>query len=132
MSKLFKKLNLQDQQEILVLNSPESFYKELEQLEDVHIYKDLEEVESVKFVLTFVKSAQEIAKLTQPVSKKATGDAVIWFAYPKTTSKKYNVQINRDHGWNALEKTGFKAVRQVAIDQDWSAIRFRRKDFVGK
>ena len=132
MSKLWKKLNLKDQQEILVLNSPESFNKELEQLEDVQINKDLEKVQSIEFVIVFVKSAEEIQQFTKPVSEKAPGDAVIWFAYPKTTSKKYNVRINRDQGWNALENAGFKAVRQVAIDQDWSAIRFRRKDFVGK
>jgi hypothetical protein len=55
----------------------------------------------------------------------------LWFAYPKKTSKKYDVNIHRDKGWEALEQLGFKGVRQVAIDQDWSALRFRRQKFVG-
>jgi hypothetical protein len=29
-----------------------------------------------------------------------------------------------------LGKLGFEAVRQVAIDQDWSALRFRRVEFI--
>ncbi|MFW5714251.1 MAG: hypothetical protein ACOCYU_06225 [Brevefilum sp.] len=132
MSKLFKKLNLKDQNAILALNSPESFLSELNELENIRIYSNLQKVKSVAFVIAFIKSADEIQRLAEPIAEKAPGDAVIWFAYPKKTSKKFNVSINRDQGWDALEKAGFKAVRQVAIDQDWSAIRFRRKNLVGK
>jgi hypothetical protein len=50
--------------------------------------------------------------------------------YPKGTSKRYKSQIDRDHGWNALGREGFESVRMVAIDEDWSAKRFRRASFV--
>jgi hypothetical protein len=36
----------------------------------------------------------------------------------------------RRTGWQALSDAGFRPVRQVAIDADWSALRFRRKEFV--
>ncbi len=29
-----------------------------------------------------------------------------------------------------LGKLGFEGVRQVAIDEDWSALRFRRVEFI--
>jgi len=55
---------------------------------------------------------------------------VVWFAYPKGTSKKYKSEINRDSGWQVLGKAGFEPVRMVAIDEDWSACRFRRAEFI--
>jgi len=131
MSKLFKKLNLKDQKAILVLNSPESFEGELDQLKNVQIHRDLDKVDMIEFLLAFVKSKNEIQYLTQSLSGKALGDPLVWFAYPKKSSKKFNVAINRDQGWEPLDQAGFQPVRQVAIDQDWSALRFRRKDQVG-
>jgi hypothetical protein len=55
---------------------------------------------------------------------------VVWFAYPKGTSKKYKSEINRDNGWQILGELGFEGVRGVAIDEDWSALRFRRVEFI--
>ena len=49
---------------------------------------------------------------------------------PKGTSKKYQCTLNRDKGWEALGEAGFERVRQVAIDEDWTAIRFRRVEFI--
>jgi hypothetical protein len=63
-------------------------------------------------------------------ASKAEGDAVLWFAYPKRTSKRYKADFDRDHGWEVLRAAGFEPVRQVAIDADWSALRFRRSEFV--
>ncbi len=54
----------------------------------------------------------------------------MWFAYPKGTSKKYKSEIDRGSGWNMLGQEGFEPVRMVAIDDDWSAKRFRRAGFI--
>jgi len=37
---------------------------------------------------------------------------------------------DRDSGWNVLGAAGFEGVRMVAIDEDWSALRFRRAEFI--
>ena len=37
---------------------------------------------------------------------------------------------HRDRGWDTLAAQGFAPVRQVAIDDDWSVLRFRRREFV--
>jgi len=55
---------------------------------------------------------------------------VVWFAYPKGSSKRYKSEIDRDHGWKILGREGFEPVRMVAIDEDWSAKRFRRVEFL--
>ena len=68
--------------------------------------------------------------LAAKVAKRAKGDAVVWFAYPKGTSKKYKCDFNRDTGWDALKSAGFDTVRAVAIDEDWTGLRFRRVEFI--
>jgi hypothetical protein len=130
MSDVLKKLNLKDQKEILILNAPESFEPELAALSSVTIRRRLQDIESVTFSLAFVKDQKEIDTIAPAVTKKVTGDAVVWFAYPKGTSKKYQCAINRDRGWTILGKSGFEVVRQVAIDEDWSALRFRQVKFI--
>jgi hypothetical protein len=77
-----------------------------------------------------VTKQTEVDALARVVSAKAKGDAVVWFAYPKGTSKRYKCDFNRDSGWAALGAAGFEGVRLVAIDEDWSAMRFRRAEFI--
>ena len=60
------------------------------------------------------------------LAEGSPGDPVLWFAYPKGSSKKYRCDFNHNSGWDALVELGFEGVRQVAIDEDWSALRFRR------
>ena len=55
---------------------------------------------------------------------------MVWFAYPKGTSKRYTCDFNRDTGWQVIRDAGFDSVRQVAIDEDWSAMRFRRVEYI--
>jgi len=58
------------------------------------------------------------------------GDATLWFAYPKASSKTHRSEISRDSGWRAIGSKGFEPVRMIAIDQDWSAVRFRRVEYI--
>jgi hypothetical protein len=80
--------------------------------------------------LSFVITQKEVDQTAKAVGAKASGDAVVWFAYPKGSSKRYKSEIDRDHGWQVMGDLGFEPVRMVAIDEDWSAIRFRRADFI--
>lgn len=128
----FEKLNLKHQREIVVLNAPESFEGELRSLRGVTILRGLQDAKEIEFSLAFVTKAAEVQALGPAIAKKAKGDAVVWFAYPKGTSKKYKSEINRDNGWQVLGDLGFEPVRSVAIDEDWSGARFRRVEFVKK
>jgi len=126
----FDKLNLKDQKQILLINAPESFEPELKTLRGVTVQRDVKNAGEVEFSLAFVTQQKEVDTLGKAVAKKAKGDAVVWFAYPKGSSKKYKSEINRDAGWQVLGDAGFEPVRMVAIDEDWSAVRFRRTDFI--
>ena len=126
----FEKLNLKSQTQILVLNAPESFEKELDGLEGVQVKRQVEKVKAIEFALAFVTKQAEVTRLSKALAGKARGDAILWLAYPKGTSKQYQCEFNRDNGWNELKKLGFDTVRAVAIDEDWSALRFRRVEFI--
>jgi len=129
-SDVFRKLNLKDQKEIAVINAPASFEGELKKLAGVKVQRDLPAKGPVAFVLSFVTKQREVETLARAVGTLTKGDAVVWFAYPKQSSKRYTSEINRDDGWKALGKAGFEPVRSVAIDEDWSASRFRRVEFI--
>ena len=64
--------------------------------------------------------------------KNLAKDALVWVAYPKKSSTRYRSEINRDHGWQPLGDLGFEGVRQIAVDEDWSAVRFRKADQIKK
>ena len=130
MTPLFKKLNLKEQTEIVVINAPDSFEPELEGLSGIIIQRSLAAAKRVTFSLCFVTTQEEINQIVDQLVAKIEGDATIWFAYPKGSSKKYKSEINRDKGWEVLGQHGCEPVRQVAIDQDWSALRFRRVEFI--
>jgi len=130
MSSVFEKLNLKQQREILVVNAPPSFEPELLALKSVTVLRDLKKAKEIHFALVFATKQAEVDTLSQVLASNAEGDALLWFAYPKGTSKRYKCEFNRDTGWNAMRSAGFDTVRQVAIDEDWSALRFRRVEYI--
>jgi hypothetical protein len=129
-SAVFKKLNLKDQTEIAVVNAPASFERELAALRGVAVRRSFAEGAPLKFSLAFVTKQPEVDALAKSAAECTVGDAVVWFAYPKQSSKRYQSEIDRERGWDALGAAGFEPVRMVAIDEDWSAVRFRRVDFI--
>ena len=130
MTALFRKLNLGTHQSILVINAPGSFDAELAQLAGIEIIRTAPNTSVVQFVIGFAITQKALNRLSAQFAKIASGDAIVWVAYPKGTSKKYRCEFNRDTGWEILGNAGFEPVRQVAIDEDWSALRFRRTEHI--
>jgi hypothetical protein len=128
MTPLFKKLNLGIQTPVFVLNAPAAFGLELKALAPAALQHKV--TGPVQFALAFVITQAELDTASTQLTQAAVGDAILWLAYPKGTSKKYKCEFNRDGGWAVLGAAGFEPVRQVAIDEDWSALRFRRAEFI--
>ncbi|MFZ6741653.1 hypothetical protein ACO0LC_00325 [Undibacterium sp. JH2W] len=130
MSAIFKKLNLKDQNEILILNAAASFEPEIAALTGVKVLRKLSAVKQISYALVFVSKQQELDEVSLALSKLVHGDALLWFVYPKASSKKYQCEFNRDTGWDVIKAAGFDTVRMVAIDEDWSALRFRHVSYI--
>jgi hypothetical protein len=129
MNPIFKKLNFKDQSQLHIVNAPPSFKKDMNEMAPLTTIKtSLAGAKQVWFFLAFVTKQQEVDDLTNKVVSLMEGDGLIWFAYPKGSSKKYTCEFNRDNGWAQLGKHGYEPVRMVAIDEDWSALRFRKAE----
>lgn len=128
---IIQKLNFKDQSPVLVLQAPENFEPVIGEWKSLtRIHTRLSAGTSYPFVLAFVQSAAAVAELAGSIVPALAEDAVCWMAYPKKSSKRYASTIHRDQGWSALGDLGFEPVRQVAIDEDWSALRFRRVEHI--
>lgn len=130
MDAIFKKLNYKGQEEVVVLYAPVSFEQNIQSLLFAKVFRQLEHVSEISFVMCFVQKQEEIDRIVPVLAPKLKGDAVVWFCYPKGTSKKYKCDFNRDTGWAILGKYEMEPVRMVAIDEDWSALRFRKVEFI--
>jgi hypothetical protein len=130
MANLFDKLQLKGQDDMLVLNAPASFESELSRLPVLHIHRSIQALQDIRFSLAFVTKQAEVDALVPKIAARAKGDASVWFAYPKGSSKKYKCDFNRDTGWALLHGAGFDTVRSIAIDEDWTGLRFRRKEYI--
>ena len=124
---LLKKLQHRPDQPVLVLWPPDELTAALDrwEAEGVTVHRRMRG--NSPFVLAFFLSCGEIdERAERVVSLLAGDDATLWLAYPKKSSKRYRTDVGRDDSWQPFGDRGFEPVRQIAIDDDWSAMRFRR------
>jgi len=110
---LAKKLNFKSGMKVRVINRPVDV-----DLDDLAMGTD-----STDGVLAFVRTLSEVDAKCATVLKAAKADCLAWIAYPK--AGQLETDINRDTLRRHLQAKGVEAVRQVAIDSVWSALRFR-------
>lgn len=131
MMTLLEKLNYKGQERIAVINANDNFRISLSnELKNVKIDTEIDPRFPYGFVLIFVTSISEVEFLTPIAIHNLLVDGILWFCYPRKTSKKYNSDIDRDHGWKALNDSGLFGIRIVCIDEDWSALRFRNIKYI--
>lgn len=131
MKSLLAKLNYKGQKRISVINAEEKFILSISaDLRDVIIDQKIDPRYPYEFIIIFVKSVSDVELLAPGTIHNLKADGVMWFCYPKKSSKKFNSDIDRDHGWNILNESGFHGIRIVAIDENWSALRFRNKKYI--
>ncbi len=66
-------------------------------------------------------SAAEVRAALETHGPDLAAPAAFWVAYPKGG----RADINRDSLWPILAEHGFRPISQVALDETWSALRFR-------
>lgn len=82
------------------------------------------------FMQIFAARLSELPEFARMLSKHAAPNALVWISYRKLTSKLAG-NLNRDVVREAMSGEGWRAVSIVAIDEDWSALRFRPAGQVG-
>ena len=71
--------------------------------------------------LVFADDARSLRAILAAHGDRLTRTPVLWIAYPKAN----RTDINRDTLWPILAELGVRPITQVAIDETWSALRFR-------
>jgi hypothetical protein len=73
----------------------------------------------------FVTTQADLARRWPEVSDAARTASTVWISYPKR-GPGVSTDLTRDTGWRPLRDTGWDPVSQVAIDDRWSALRWRQ------
>ncbi len=126
MEEIVRKLRFKSQ--AVVLNAPPAIQTELVKLGFRTV---LDKKEKSAGTLVFVTDNKELLAFLKGQLKNIEPDSVLWFAYPKGSSK-IKTDINRDTIRVTCEEYGITTVTAISIDDTWSGLRFRPIDKVGK
>ena len=136
---LEQKIQLKSGQQLVVMSPPEGTFEQLvaelpqaiQEAEHAAASEHTAASEHSAAVLLFVTSLAEAVQLTPQVFDTMSSLDLVWVAYPKGGNK-VKTDTNRDRRAAIVEPTGWRAVRLVALDKVWSAMRFRPAALVGR
>lgn len=76
-------------------------------------------------VLFFAADSSELATV-YAAARPALGPAsMLWVMYPKKSSG-VKSDLTRDEGWQTIVADGWQGVRQISVDDTWSAVRYKQ------
>ena len=120
---LVKKLRIKGGNRLALLHAPEGYLSMLVDLpEDVVIVETIDGTFDI--VHAFYTKMDTLDKEIDGLKAALKEDSILWVSYPKGTSKK-DTDLNRDIIWKYMTPKGLKAVSMIAIDEVWSAMRFK-------
>ena len=90
---------------------------------DLDIKAAQTDIKSADVIIVFVISKVELAKHKSILLAAAKRGAVPWVAYPK--AKQLGTDLNRDIVHKLTGSMGLKTIRQIAINETWSALRLK-------
>ncbi len=125
---LASKLLIKPDLRVLLLNAPIGYAKKLEPLPAGVTVSD-KRGKSADVVVAFVRDSAELKRLSTSFGALEE-DAVLWVCYPKGGAKA-GTDLDRDILHAAMEKHELTGVSLVAVDETWSAMRFRAPEDVG-
>ncbi|MFL5730982.1 MAG: YdeI/OmpD-associated family protein [Cytophagaceae bacterium] len=120
---VIKKLRIQEGMQIAIIHAPEGYIKSLGKLpKDVKLETSLNGTHDL--VHLFVRTKAELNKMAPSAAKLLKPLASFWISYPKKSAK-IATDLSRDEGWKVMEDLNFEGVSLIAIDETWSAGRFK-------
>ena len=132
MQALLKKLNYKDESPVHLLFVPDELSELPAYLSaSARIITSAEnDKSSVGFAMVFATKLEVLESAVHTLALLLDGDAVLWICYPKGSSKRYRCDFNRETGWQVCGQYNLEPVRQVAVNEDWSALRFRKTQYI--
>ncbi len=124
---LLEKLQLKEEKNLLIQGLPSSIEKQFVKLTFSKGVTPLLKKRKIDFALVFAVNQRQLAGILNDVLPALQEDAKFWIAYPKLTSKIAS-DLSRDKNWDFVSDYGFEAVRMIALDNVWSAGRFKKQE----
>ena len=112
----------------IIINAPSAIEKEFVKL---GFKTSFDKKTKSTNTVVFINNNKEYVDFLKKEMKNIEPDSVLWFAYPKGTSK-IKTDINRDTIRVTGEEFDITTVTAISIDETWSALRFRPIERVGK
>ena len=115
---LAAKLQLKPGQSVAVVGQPDGVV--LEFGTDHPVAADADRSDAV---VVFCRGRDDVERMSDAFLPPAKRDELTWIAYPK--AGKLGTDISRDVLAELVKARGVQPVRQVALDDTWSALRLR-------
>jgi hypothetical protein len=124
---LLEKLQLKDERNLLIQGLPSSIEKQFAKLAFAKNVTPLLKIRKIDFALVFAVNENQLSGIINEVLPALHAEGKLWVAYPKLTSK-ISTTLNRDCSWTCITHSGYEGVRQIALDNVWTALRFKRTE----
>ena len=128
-STLIKKLGIKPGYSVLVVNAPEGYRQLLGEL-PAGVEVEAKAAGQYNVVQLFVNSKAEVDRFGPKVIQVVKSGGLLWLTYPKKSTK-IKTDVTRDTGWESLWDAGWTGIAIVAVDEMWSALRFRPSAEIG-
>ncbi len=122
---LLERLHLKDEKNILLQGLPLAIEKQFLKYSFSKNVTPLLKRKKIDFALVFAFSQNQLKEIMKDVIPALDENAKFWIAYPKASSKIVS-DLCRDANWDCITKHGLETVSLIAVDNLWSAMRFKK------
>jgi hypothetical protein len=120
---LAQKLFIRENYTVLLVNAPQGYKAALTPLPAGAKVVTQSAGPPVDFIQVFAATKAEMDALAARVRPFLKDGGLLWLTYPK--AGQMNTDLKREVVWACGQKVGMSAVAQIAVDDVWSALRFK-------
>ena len=123
---LVKKLHLKPGMHLAVINAPDGFARTLGKL-PAGVTQKQSLGSALDVVLLFVVNKKELKSRWPKALKSLKPDGALWVAHPKKSAGVDSDLAAMNGDWEVYKDSAWQPVARIAIDETWSALRFRQR-----
>jgi hypothetical protein len=117
-----QKLFIRENYTILLVNAPKGYRATLGEL-PAGARVVTKSNSPVDFIQVFAAKKAEMIELFRKVKPLLKEEGLLWATYPK--AGQMDTDLKREGVWECGETVGMHPVSQIAVDDVWSALRFK-------
>jgi hypothetical protein len=122
---LAKKLHLKSGMRLAVVNAPDGFARTLGKV-PAGVVQEKSLRGGLDVALMFVLSKKELTSQWPKATASIKDDGALWVAYPKKSSG-VDSDLTMSADWGVSKNSPWQPVASIAVDDTWSAVRFRQR-----